>query len=79
LFFNNREGQVSREPWILTGSERQHVLNVNLQLFASIVRGYGAFKRVEGTTTSITTTRCIYVVTTNDNSELKDFSDSLMC
>jgi hypothetical protein len=39
----------------------------------------GLYKRVEGTTTSITTTRCIYVVTTNDNSELKDFSDSLMC
>jgi hypothetical protein len=39
----------------MVGSERQHVLNVNLQLFASIVRGCGALQiGVEGTTTTTT-------------------------
>ncbi len=68
----------------MVGSERQHVFNVNLQLFASIVRGCGALQiGVEGTTTTTTTTatttRHTYVATTNSNNGLKDFSGSLMC
>jgi hypothetical protein len=61
------------------------VLNVNLQLFASIVKGCGALQTgVEGTTTTTTTTttmttRCIYVATTSSSNGFKDFSDSLMC
>jgi hypothetical protein len=65
----------------MVGSERQHVLNVNLQLFVSIVKGCGALQTsVEGTTTTIvTTTRCTYVATTSSSNGLKDFSGSLMC
>jgi hypothetical protein len=66
----------------MAGSERQHVLNVNLQLFVSTVRGCGALQiGAEGitTTTTITSTRCTYVVTTSNSSGLEDFSGSLMC
>jgi len=53
LFFNNKVGQDSKGPGILAGNEKQHVLNVNLQLFASNVKGYGALQTgVEGTTTN---------------------------
>lgn len=82
MFFNNRVGQDNRGLGILVGSETQHVFNVNLQLFATIVRGCGALQiGVEGkTTTKATiTTRCTYVVTTSYNSGFKDFSGSLMC
>jgi hypothetical protein len=81
LFFNNKARQDSRGPRILVGSEKQRVFNVNLQLFANTVRGCGALQvGVEGATTIVaTTTRCIYVATTNSSSGLKDFSGSLMC
>jgi hypothetical protein len=81
LFFNSKAGQDSRGPRILIGSERQHVFNVNLQLFANIMTCCGALQTcVEGTTTTIaTTTRHIYVVITRSSSGLKDFNGSLMC
>jgi hypothetical protein len=65
----------------MVGSERQCVLNLNLQLFASIVKGCGALQTsVEGTTTTTTTTtRCTYVVITSNNNGFKGFSGSLMC
>jgi hypothetical protein len=65
----------------MVGSERQCVLNLNLQLFASIVRGCGALQTsVEGTTTTTATaTRCTYVVNTSNSNAFKGFSGSLMC
>ncbi len=81
LFFNNKVRQDNKGPRILIGSERQHVFNVNFQLFAITLRACEALQiGVERRRTIVaTTTRCIYVATTNNNSGLKDFSGSLMC